>query len=277
VLIGKNIKTMSDFKGKKVLITGGASGIGKIMGRLVLERGGELIIWDINKKKIDETFAQLTKLGKVATYCVDLSQIDQIIETAARVKIEVGKVSILINNAAIVTGNYFHQHNHADIAATIQINTLAPMHVASVFLPEMMTSQNGHICNVASLAGLISNPKMSVYAASKWAMIGWSDSLRLEMKKLKANVRVTTVNSYYIKTEMFAGVKSVIPILDPEKVAEKIIHAIEKDRISLSMPWSMRFVRFLEGLLPISWFDAIVGNALGIYKTMDNFAERQKK
>ena len=262
---------MSDFKGKKILITGGASGIGKIMGRLVLERGAELIIWDVNKKKIDETFADFTKLGKIAAYCIDMSKIDQIIDAAARVKVEVGKVDILINNAGIVFGKYFHEHNHADIANTIHINTLAPMYVTSEFLPEMITSHNGHICNIASLAGLISNPKMSVYVASKWALVGWSDSLRLEMKKLKTKVHVTTVNPYYINTGMFAGVKSVIPILEPEKVAEKIIKTIENDRISLSMPWSMRFVRFLEGILPISWFDAIVGGALGMYKTMDSF------
>lgn len=263
---------MSNFKGKKVLITGGASGIGKIMGRLVLERGAELIIWDVNKKKIDETFAQFGKLGKVATYCIDVSKIDHVIEAAARVKIEVGKIDILINNAGIVVGKYFHEHNHADIANTMNVNSLSPMHVALEFLPEMMTAHNGHICNIASLAGLISNPKMSVYAASKWAVIGWSDSLRLEMKKLKTHVHVTTVNPYYINTGMFAKVKSIIPILEPETAAEKIIKAIENDRISLSMPWSMRVVRFLQGLLPISWFDTIVGKWLGIYRTMDNFA-----
>jgi short-subunit dehydrogenase len=262
---------MSNFKGKRVLITGGASGIGKIMGRLVLERGAELIIWDVNKKNIDETFAEFTKLGKVATYCIDVSKIDHVIEAAARVKIEVGKVDILINNAGIVVGKYFHEHNHADIANTIHINTLAPMYVTLEFLPEMMNLGKGHICNIASLAGLISNPKMSVYAASKWSVIGWSDSLRLEMKKLKTHVHVTTVNPYYINTGMFAGVKSIIPILEPEKVAEKIIKAIENDRISLSMPLSMRFLRFFQGLLPISWFDLIAGKWLGIYRTMDNF------
>ena len=267
---------MSIFKGKKVLITGGASGIGKIMGRLVLERGAELIIWDINKQKIDETFAEFTKLGKIATYCIDLSKIDQLIEAAARVKIEVGKVDILINNAGIVVGKYFHEHNYADISNTIHINALASMYVTLEFLPEMMTAHSGHICNIASLAGLISNPKMSVYAASKWAVIGWADSLRLEMKKLKTKVHVTTVNPYYINTKMFAGVKSIIPILNPDRVAERIIKAIEKNRISLSMPFPMRLVRFLEGLLPISWFDTIVGKWLGIYKTMDNFTGHPK-
>ena len=262
---------MSSFNGKKVLITGGASGIGKIMGRLALERGAELIIWGRNRKKIDETFAEFTKLGKVAAYCVDLSDVGQIIETAARVKLEVGKVDILINNAGVVVGKYFHEHNRADISNTIHINALTPMYVALEFLPEMINMHDGHICNIASLAGLISNPKMSVYVASKWALIGWSESVRLEMKKLKTNVKITTVNPYYIDTGMFAGVKSMIPILDPEKVAVKVIHAIEKNRISLSMPWSMRFIRFLEGVLPISWFDAIVGGAMGMYKTMDNF------
>jgi all-trans-retinol dehydrogenase (NAD+) len=76
---------------------------------------------------------------------------------------------------------------------------------------------------------MLSNPKMSVYAASKWAVTGWSDSLRLEMTQLHKNVHVTTVLPYYINTGMFDGVKSsIMPILKPEKVAAKVIRAIAK-------------------------------------------------
>ncbi|MOA38335.1 putative oxidoreductase SadH [compost metagenome] len=138
----------------------------------------------------------------------------------------------------------------------------------------MLTRNSGHICNIASSAGLISNPKMSVYAASKWSLIGWSDSLRLEMKQLKKNIGVTTVTPYYINTGMFDGVRSVIPLLKPEKAANKIIKAIENNRIFLSMPWSVRFVRFFQGLLPIWFFDWFVGKVMGIYSTMEHFKGR---
>ena len=266
---------MRNLKGKLVLITGGASGIGKIMGRLVLQRGAILILWDINQTKIDETLAEFSKLGSAHGFRVDVSDLNQVMATSVLVSTTLGTVDVLINNAGIVVGKYFQEHNSQDILQTISINTTAPMLTTLQFLPGMIKQNSGHICNIASSAGLISNPKMSVYAASKWAVIGWSDSLRLEMQLLKINVGVTTVTPYYINTGMFDGVKSLIPILNPERVSRKIIRAIENNRIILSMPWSMHFVRFFQGLLPICLFDWFVGKVMGIYKTMDHFEGRK--
>jgi short-subunit dehydrogenase len=149
------------------------------------------------------------------------------------------------------------------------------MFVTAAFLPEMIQENKGAICNIASSAGLISNPKMAVYAASKWALVGWSDSLRLEMKQLHKQIGVTTVTPYYINTGMFDGVQSIIPLLDPHKVARQIIRGIEKRKIYVSMPWSVGFVRFFQGLLPIWFFDWFVGKVFKIYHTMDHFKGRK--
>jgi short-subunit dehydrogenase len=267
---------MKNLKGKTVLITGGASGIGKIMGRIVLERGAILLIWDIDQSKIDKTVAEFSLLGSVSGYRVDVSNPDMVKKVAGQVKTDHGLVDVLINNAGIVVGKYFHEHSTNDILRTMDINATAPMLVTQQFLPGMMSQNSGHICNIASSAGLISNPRMSVYAASKWSVIGWSDSLRIEMQQLNKSIGVTTVTPYYINTGMFDGVKSRIPILNPEKVATRIIKAIENNRIILSMPWSMHFVRFSQGALPISLFDWFVGKILGIYKTMDHFKGHQQ-
>lgn len=267
---------MSTFNGKKVLITGGAAGIGKLMGQLVLQRGAELVIWDINQQKIDETVAELSKLGKVYAYRVDVSVLEHLQVAAKQVQTEVGVVDILINNAGIVIGKYFSEHSPDDIIRTMNINANAPMFTAQEFLPGMIKQNSGYICNIASSAGLISNPKMSVYAASKWAVIGWSDSLRLEMRQQKLNIGVTTVTPYYINTGMFDGVKSIVPILNPNKVANKIVRAIERKRIFLSMPWSVRFVRFGQGIFPIWFFDWFIGGVMGIYKTMEHFEGHKK-
>lgn len=238
-------------KDKTVLITGGASGIGKLMGKLVLEKGGRLIIWDIDQENMDATVAEFSSLGELSAWKVDVSDPEQVRLNAAKVMENHGGVDILINNAGIVFGKYFHEHSVEAIDKTMNINALAPMYITRELLPYMMEQNSGHVCNIASSAGLISNPKMAVYAASKWAVIGWSDSLRLEMKQLKKNVGITTVTPYYINTGMFDGVRSVVPILKPDKVARKIVKAIENNRIILSMPWSMRFVRFSQGLLPV--------------------------
>lgn len=266
---------MSEFKDKKVLITGGASGIGRIMGRLVLEKGAELIIWDINEANLKSAKDELSKIGNVDTYVIDISDVLQIEQCAQQVLNKIGVVDIVINNAGIVQGRYFNEFSIADIQRTMNINANAPMFIALQFLPAMLSQNSGHICNVASSAGLISNPKMAVYAASKWAVIGWSDSLRLEMRQMKSDVHVTTITPYYINTGMFDGVKSIIPLLKPEVVAKKIIRGIEKNRVVVSMPWSMRFVRFWQGILPIRLFDFIAGDILGIYSTMATFKGRK--
>lgn len=267
---------MSEFKGKKVLITGGAAGIGKIMGRLSLERGAELIIWDIDSAAIEVTKKEFSGKGKVTGYTVDVSAPEEIKLAAEKAKKEHGGIDILINNAGIVVGRYFHEHSTDDILKTMEINANAPMLVTMEFLHGMLEKNSGHVCNIASSAGLISNPKMSVYVGSKWAVTGWSDSLRIEMRKLDKNVGVTTVTPYYINTGMFNGVKSLIPILKPEKAAAKIIRGIERDSVYVSMPWNVNFVRFFQAIFPVRFFDWFVGGVLGVYKGMDEFKGHNK-
>jgi len=263
--------------GTRVLITGGASGIGKLMGRMLLKKGIRLIIWDIDKITLDETLSELQSEGEVHAMIVDVSDPAAISIAAQRVRDMMGGIDLLINNAGIVVGKYFHEHTANEITTTMNINSLALMHISREFLSGMIRQNSGHICNIASSAGLISNPKMSVYAASKWAATGWSDSLRIEMQQLKFNIKVTTVMPYYINTGMFDGVRSLVPILKPEKVARRIIRGIERNRIFVSMPWSIHFVRFGQGIMPIWMFDWLIGKVLGIYKTMEHFKGHQKK
>jgi short-subunit dehydrogenase len=245
------------------------------MSRLSLERGASVVVWDINAQALTDTVAELSRTGSIVGYRADLSDCEQITQTARKTIAEVGMIDILINNAGVVTGDFFHAHEPEDIAQTVAVNMLAPMYLTRIFLRDAIARKSGHVCNIASMASLISNPKMSVYAASKWAITGWSDSLRLEMTRLKTQVKVTTVLPYYINTGMFDGVRSLIPLLDQEKVALKIIRAIERDRIFLDMPCSHRLVRLMQGLLPVRWFDLVAGEWLGIYRTMEHFTGRK--
>jgi len=265
------------FEGKTVLITGGCSGIGKIMSKKSLERRvAKLVIIDVNENGLQEIQAEFSKFGKeIFAYQCDISDLEQIKSVSSKIKNEVGVVDILINNAGVVTGKYFYEHSHENITQSMLINSNAPMHLALEFLPEMMIRNSGAICTIASSAGLISNPKMSVYAASKWAAVGWSDSLRLEMEQLKKNISVTTIMPFYINTGMFDGVKSkLLPILDPEKVSEKIIKAIENKTKILAMPLPYWFIRFSQGVLPLPAFDWVMRNVFGIYNTMKDFKGR---
>ena len=158
----------------------------------------------------------------------------------------------------------------------MNFNATAPMVLALQALPDMIARDHGHLCNIASAAGMISNPKMSVYVASKWAVIGWSDSVRIELRQARSRVRVTTVAPYYIDTGMFDGVRSrIFPILDPEATARKILRAIERDKDFRGIPWGFHFIRFWQGVLPTSWFDTIFGDWFGIFSAMDGFTGRK--
>ena len=151
------------------------------------------------------------------------------------------------------------------------------MIVAQQFFPAMVERNHGHVCNIASAAGMLSNPKMSVYSASKWGVIGWSDSVRIELKHMKSKARFTTIAPYFINTGMFDGVKSrFFPILKPEPTAKKILKAIENNKNFKGLPFSYHFIRFCQALLPTSIFDYIFGEVVGIFHAMDNFTGRKK-
>ena len=276
-------------KSANVLITGGASGIGKIMGRMVLEKGANaLIIWDVNQEALEATAAEFASYevcenacsrGRVYIHKVDITNSDLVAATYEQVKQQCDSVDILINCAGIVRGNKtFDQQTLQDIRLTFEVNTIAPMVIAQQILPDMLKRNHGHICNIASAGGMLSNPRMSVYGASKWAMIGWSDSVRIELQQMKSNVHFTTIAPYYINTGMFNGVhSSIFPILKPEPTAHKIIRAIERNQSFRGIPFGFHFIRFWQAILPFRIFDFVFGTVFGIYHAMDNFTGRPNR
>lgn len=266
------------FENANVLITGGASGIGKIMGRMALEKGAKcFIIWDINAAGIEAAREELSSYGKVKGFVVNVADNNVVKEMYHKTVQECGDIDILINCAGVITSNKtFDLQTSDEILRTININTIAPMFVARAVLPDMLKRNKGHLCTIASAGGMLSNPKMSVYAASKWGVIGWSDSVRIELQEMKSQVHMTTIAPYYIKTGMFDGVKSVFPILEPEHVARKVIRAIEKNKTFKGIPFGFHFIRFWQTVLPTRVFDFFFGKVFGLYHAMDNFTGRKE-
>jgi all-trans-retinol dehydrogenase (NAD+) len=267
---------MTKIKDATVLITGGAAGIGRLMGNMCLQDGAkQLVIWDINKEKLDETTREFRALHFIVyAYVVDVSEISQVTECAQKVKNEVGEVDILINNAGIITGNRtFQEFTHAEVNKIMAVNTTALMHVTLEFLPGMVSKGFGHIVNISSAAGMLSNPLMSVYCASKWAVSGWSESMRIELESNRSGVHVTTVNPSYIDTGMFDGVRvnSLMPLLKPEILAGKVVRAIKSNRLFVRAPAMVKLLPFSKGILPVRWFDLIVGSWMGVYSSMSGF------
>jgi len=262
---------MTDISRRTALITGGASGIGLLMGEMMLNKGlAHLVVWDTNPDNIE---AARARLGAAASF----RQIDVTDTQAVLAALQDSpEIDILINNAGIIVGKPFEAHDHAEIDRTMHVNTTALMHLTRGVLPGMIARGRGHVVNIASAAGMVSNPNMSVYCASKWAVVGWSDSLWLELKGTHPGLHVTTVTPYYINTGMFDGVRSpIIPIMEPEQAAQKILQALEKNKRFLRMPGLVKILPLVKGLLPAVAFDLIVGRLMGVYKSMDRFTGRK--
>jgi short-subunit dehydrogenase len=270
---------MTSFKDKTVLITGAASGIGFIMGKMALEKGAaHLVMWDINQKSLSSTADELSSKGySVSTYLVDIRSKAAVAEKADEVLKNVGSVDILINNAGIIVGKSFVDHSYDDIENTLAVNSLGMMYVTKAFLPSMIEQEFGRIVNIASAAGLSPNPGMTVYAGSKWAAVGWSDSLRIELEQNHGNLRVLTVMPSYINTVMFDGVKAplLIPFLDAEKISAKILHSVEKDKFYLREPFIIKFSPLIRGILPARIYDFVAGKILKVYSSMNTFTGRK--
>lgn len=271
--------------GTRILITGAAMGMGRLYAERAVAEGAEtVILWDINKEALSETTKALRvhadNTQEIVPMLVDIGQRSAIEKAAANVIENHGGVDIIINNAGVVRGTYFWEHeNERDTEFIMKINALAPMFITHEFLKGMIDGKRpSRIVNIASAAGMLSNPKMSVYASSKWALIGWSDSVRLELKQQGYdNVKVTTVCPSYISTGMFEGVKGPLmtPLMQPDYVVNRVWHSMRAGKPMLMLPWTVHLSKVLKGILPQSWFDAIAGNIFGVYNTMDKFTGRK--
>lgn len=269
---------MTSFKNKTVLVTGAASGIGYLLGeKALLKDAGHLIMWDVNEDQLFVTASQLSGQGfSVSTNKVDVSNADQVQKAANGVLKEFGKIDILFNNAGIVVGKSFHEHSTEDIDRTIDINVKGLMYVARAFLPAMMDTNSGHIINITSAAGLTPNPGMTVYAASKWAAVGWAESLKLEVESTHPGVKFLNVMPSYIDTGMFEGVKAprLTPLLDPDVITTKIIEYVEKEKTHLKAPFMVKTTLFFRGVLPTRLYDFIAGKVFKVYESMETFKGR---
>ncbi|MEQ1703300.1 MAG: SDR family oxidoreductase [Ilumatobacteraceae bacterium] len=273
---------MRSVKGKRVLVTGGAMGMGRLFAeRAIAEQAAAVVLWDVNEAALNDTLNELADSAtEISGYIVDVADAEEVAGTAAAVLDDLNGIDVLINNAGVVRGNkYFWETDlEHDTKATIDINTLGPMYVAHEFLPAMIAEPGEcRMLNLASAAGFTPNPRMAVYAASKWAVIGWSDSVRLELKQAGLDhVKVTTVCPYYVRTGMFDGARSapLLPILDPADVVEEAWGAMLAGRPFVVMPKTVMLSEMLKGVVPTSVRDFIADHVIGVYHTMDDFTGR---
>lgn len=161
----------------------------------------------------------------------------------------------------------------------MRVNSLAPMWLAREILPAMIAdrSRPKRVLNIASAAGTLANPRMSVYAASKWAMIGWSESLRLELdREGHDHIAVTTFCPSYISTGMFEGARGPLltPIMTPARATRAAWRGMIRGQAMVTKPWTVKLAMALRGVLPTRVWDAIADRVFHVYSSMDRFTGR---
>lgn len=254
------------FKDKIILITGAGTGIGKLMAERFAALGGIILL---TARRIDVVEAIATAIrgsgGRAFAYTLDVSDIDAFPAFRASILRDHGAIDFLVNNAGIVHGGAFEDVPLRHHLETLQVNTQGLMALTHVFLPDLLHRPRAHIVNIASASGFISLPFGASYAASKWAVVGFSDSLRLELQARRhANVSVTTVCPSYIATGMFDGVKSPLfsPMLTPDKLVNAVIRAVCRRQSFVMAPYMVNWIEFGKGILPRplwDWFARVIG------------------
>ena len=271
------------FAGRRVLVTGGAQGMGLLIAREAAARGAHVGIWDVNGKALPDAAARVAaaRAGAdqlVVSDVVDVGDSGGVLEAANRLGGSLGKVDILVNNAGVVSGKRLLELSPEEVRRTLRVNTAALFWTARAFVPPMIEAREGHVVTMASAGGLIGVSGLSDYCASKFGAVGFHESLRAELRRTGSGVGTSLICPFFVGTGMFAGVRTrfpfLLPILEPETVAAAVIRAVEKDRAVVVLPWFVHSLKLLR-LLPARWLDPIA-SFFGIHVAMDTFSGRPK-
>lgn len=255
------LRAEKNLKDKVVLITGGGGGVGQELAIRLARNKAKVVIWDVNEKALEKITKKISDEGhEIHSYAVDVTDRKNVYKIADLVKEEVGPVDILINNAGIVCGNTFLDLPDAMIEKTFQVNILSHYWTTKAFLQDMLKKGRGHIVTVGSLTGLLGTYKCVDYSATKHATIGFHESLMTELKTHGHHkINMTLICPYFINTGMFAGCKPRnFPMLEPRDVAKRIITAIKRNEVFVTMPGWSRFVLPLKNFAPAKLNWAIV-------------------
>ncbi|MGD8317370.1 MAG: SDR family oxidoreductase [Myxococcales bacterium] len=252
---------MSSLQAKRVLITGGAQGIGFEMAKKFAEHGAELVIADIDDEKLAEAKSKLEELhARVWCFRVDVTNPTSIASLRAQVAAEAGPVDILVNNAGVVFGGPFTEIPLDDHLKTYEVNVLGLVAMTYAFLPDLIERPEAHLVHIASASGFIGLPYGASYASSKWAVIGFGESIRAELKLMgHEHVHTTIVCPSYIGTGMFEGAAApkATHILEPDEIATKIVHAVERNKVHVLEPFMVKLTPLLRDLLPTPLYDRL--------------------
>jgi NAD(P)-dependent dehydrogenase (short-subunit alcohol dehydrogenase family) len=259
------------FKDRVAVITGGAGGIGMAMARAFAARGAKLVLADLDDAALQSACDSLRATGAdVLGVRTDVTQLESVRALSAAATRRFGGMHIICNNAGVATFGLMSQATHRDWEFTMNVNFWGVVHGVETFAP-LLLEQNagGHIVNTASMAGLVGMQWLGIYCASKFAVVGLSESLHRELKPMGIGVSVlcpmivaTNINENSVRMRpqalRNAGEQPILPsanemkggTIAPEVVAARVVRGIErKDLYILTHPEQRDFLRRRAGKL----------------------------
>jgi len=259
--------------GRTAVITGAASGIGRGIAVALAKRGCNLALADLNEAGLAET-AALTSGVTVSRHRLDVADQEAVAALPDAVMAEHGRVDILVNNAGVAIGGTFEQVAEEDFEWLFGINFWGVVRMTRAFLPLLRSRDEARIVNISSIFGIIAPPGQTAYAASKFAVRAFSESLRRELEAEGANVGVTVVHPGGVATSIAKNARPPRGVNDidleaqkarfdkflrmpPEQAGEIIVGGVEKRRPRVVVGGDARFMAMLERLAPISYWKVL--------------------
>lgn len=253
------------------VVTGAASGIGRALAIRLAAEGAQLALCDVNESDLEETARLAAKPGvKISTHVVDVSDRERMQAFAGEVLAEHGRAHLIINNAGVAIGGTVEELAIEDFEWLLGINLWGVIYGTKMFLPILRQQPRGHIVNISSVFGIIAPPGQSAYATSKFAVRGFTESLRHELKG--SNITVTSVHPGGIRTNIArnarsgAGVdasvvKKEIEFFDkvartlPETAAEVIVRGVVDDKEKILIGSDAWMIDKVQRLMPIQYWN----------------------
>ena len=259
---------MKDFNDRVAAITGAGSGIGRALANALARRGAHIALSDIDDTGLAETVAQCEGFGvKITSHHVDVADRDAVYAWADRVVADHGRVNLIVNNAGVALAATVESMSYEDFEWLMRINFWGVVYGTKAFLPYLRQSGEGHVVNLSSVFGLISVPSQSAYNAAKFAVRGFTDTLRMELAIENTNVSVTTVHPGGIETNIARNARLDPSIREvgedpakaakqferafitsPERAAEQILTAVRRDRRRALIGPDARVIDFVSRL-----------------------------
>lgn len=236
------------FAGKRCLLTGAASGIGRATALKLAAEGAELFLTDIDAEGLAATVADATALGATvsAHRALDIADYDAVVQFAEDVHRDHPAMDVVMNIAGVSAWGTVDRLTHQHWKSMIDINLMGPIHVIETFVPPMVQARRGgHLVNVSSAAGLVALPWHAAYSASKYGLRGLSEVLRFDLARHRIGVSVVVpgaVRTPLVDTVQIAGVDREDPnvqkwtnrftghAVSPEHVADRILAGVRRNR-----------------------------------------------